>query len=333
MNKKSAHKNGWRAVHQRTKSEKRTKLAIFVLALVVSVLLVGNLIKFTQNLFQPISQTPKQYSWSGDGRINLVIKSQTVSVLSFDPHQKEVTIVDIPGQVYTEVPGGYGSWQVRAIFDLGQSENPPKGPRLLSASMNQLMGLPIDGYIKSKDKTTDQIVDDFRSPMGVKDLLGNIQTDLSPIELIRLGVGLSSVRFDKVSNLNLMDQSVFSSEEIGGQQSLVADPLRLDSIIVKNFADSQIKSEQSTIAVFNATNKPGLAAQVARVISNMGGNVIIQSSLETREAYSYITGKDSYTKKRLSQVLCSGLNCDKIPTNSSDFRAQINLVLGEDFVK
>jgi len=322
MNKKSAHKS-WKAAHLRTKSEKRTKLAIIVLALVVSVLIIGNLVKFTQNLFQPISQTPKQYSWNGESRINLVIKSTTTSVLSFDPSQEEVMVVDIPGEVYTEVPGGFGSWQTRAIYDLGQSENPPKGSRLLSQSISHLLGLPIDGYIQSGDKTTKEIVNDFRSLLGIKDLLSNIQTDLSPVELIRLGLGLSKVRFDKVGSINLAELEVFEND--------IADPMRLDNIVAQNFSDSQIVKEQVTIAVFNGTDKPGLASQVARMISNMGGNVIIQSSFEGSVPSTFITGKEGYTKKRLKQVFCSGQSCDNIPANSSDFRAQINIVLGRDF--
>lgn len=311
MNKKSAHKSSWKAAHQHAKLQKRTKLAILMLGLVVAIMAVGNLVRFTQNLFQPISQTvKKQYSWDGETRINLVVKSKTVSVLSFDPNKKEVAIMNLPSETEVQVPGGYGNWPVRSIYDLGQSEKPPKGALLLSQSMGLYLGLPIDGYIQT-DKTGGQIVSDFRSPMGIKDLLSNIQTDLSPIELIRLGFGLSKVRFDKINTYQ-------------------SDPQALDNQI-KYFADSQIQNEQATVAVFNATDRPGLAAQVAREITNMGGNVTIQTSTETKMSKTFIVGQDGYTKKRLSQIFCSKSICDKMPANSLDFRAQINVVLGEDF--
>lgn len=328
----TAHKRGgWKAASNRTKLQKKTRLAVLVLFLIVFIILMGNLFRFTQNLFQPISQTvKKEYSWDGQSRINLVVKSNEVSLLSFDPEVKEVVIAEIPPETYVDVPGGYDSWQIRAVYDLGQSENPPKGARLLRESVGLLLGLPIDGYLQVNDKSTQEMVDDLRAPLKIMELT-SLKTDLTPIELLKLEYGLSQVRFDKVKIHNLSDLEILSQEDIAGSKALIADPLRLDGFVVKNFFDSQIRDEQKTIAIFNATDTPGLAAKAARIITNLGGNVIIQTNSATKLEKTVVVGDDSFTKKRLGQVFCEKGICDKIAPSGFDFRAQLNVVLGQDF--
>ena len=79
-----------------------------------------------------------------------------------------------------------------------------------------------------------------------------------------------------------------------------------------------------------------MAQKAARMITNLGGNVIITSNAQNIYAKTIVTGQTGPTLTRLSEVF--DLGCSKDPTCANipvpeveNSRAQINIVLGEDF--
>src|SRR5688572_17057091 len=109
--KKSAHKkSGWKTAQNRVKSQKQIRLAILVLIILAAVILVGQLVRFGISLNQPVTKYShqKEYIWDGDSNLNLIIRSDKIFVLSFDPGEGEVVIAEIPPETYVNVPGGFG---------------------------------------------------------------------------------------------------------------------------------------------------------------------------------------------------------------------------------
>lgn len=285
----------WKRAQDRLKVQRKIKLATLVLLTLALLLAASLLVKFWQ-------KNAKNYSWGGEGNINLAIKGKDSYLFSFDPQDKRVTIVLIDGESYIEIPGGFGDWQVRAIYDLGELEK-GQGATFLKKSLSQFLGIPVDGFIKMDDPPR-QLID--QHPLNYLSLLSRMETDLTPLELGRLFWGLSQIRFDKV-------------KEVG-----------VDSLVQSDLYESRIRTEDLTIAVYNGTKEPGLAAKVARLITNMGGNVIIQNNAPTDQSQSLIfsaSGGGTYTLKRLSRVL--SLKVGKEDALKGTSRAQINIFLGE----
>lgn len=339
MPTKSAQKSSWKSAQHGKKVKQKTKLALLVLTLIIFIFLVGQVFRIGSSLFQPTSSDmpKKEYSWDFRSNINLAVKGSEIEVMSYNPHESSVTIVKIPQETYLVATGGLGNWQLRAIYDLG-------GSAILRSSLSLFLGIPIDGFLESPDVTS--LI--RANPLQMISSLSSLKTDLTPIELTRLLWGLRGIRFDKVQTIDLISENILENFYLAdGTRVYIADPAQID-VISSHFVESKIVSERYSIAIFNTTPKQGLAAKASRVITNIGGDVIVTSQAEqgTKTSFVYVSEaqgelKNSYTYRRLKNIFgessgsgCTDRpNCSIIPTEVKDSRAQINVVLGEDYIK
>lgn len=286
--------------------QKSVKLALLVLVGVTVLILVGQVVRLINNLHEPVTSgmPQRQIHWEGDYTLNLVLYTNSLAILSFDPDQDKVTLVNIPESLiaksYLDVSG-------------------------LKDSLTSYLGVPIDGYIQittnfSKNEPFEIIQKLKQNPINWFLNLKAVKSDLTPKELLSLALTLTKVRIDKLSEV-----------------SLGADA---DSTVYKYLSDNRLKNDQATIAVFNGTDTPGLAQKAARIISNLGGNVIIISSVKSSNLQkSFVLVKDnapSYSSKRLKEIFspeCIHSKCAILEDNDIiGSRAQINIVLGQDFI-
>lgn len=361
--RKTARK-GWKTDAKHKKSLKRTKLALLVLGLIILLIVLGKLVAFIANLQQPISKEAflpqRNYFWDGTSNLNLIIKTNTVSLLSFNPLEKSIQIYNLPDSLYLWVPGGYGSWKLSSIYPLGQADPQKLGAKFIKGSLALFFGVPIDGVIVFNGNlakaSPPQVINKFRD--GIFAYIkhsSNIQTDLSSYEMFRFVWGVSKVRFDKVQERDLLSLNVLDKSYLPDNSLIyTAEGDRIDSIS-SYFAESNLVTEKASIAIFNATKNPGLAQYGARIISNLGGNVIFAANannLQDKSAIYISRVSSEFTLKRVSQVFASdcssNLKCAIIICDMSkkvspgdgclsddpkilDSRANINIVLGNDF--
>lgn len=314
----------WKVAQTKRQKIKRTKLALIILGIFLGILILAQIFKFTQTLFSPWqikNPIPRGYSWGGQFNINIVVKDDKVSLLSFSPKNQTVTILEIPDNTFLETAHGFGKWQIRSIYDLG-------GHQLLKDSLSQFFGLPIDGFLEGV------FLDSIKkNPILNLTSLPGIKTDLTLVELIRLKLGLSGVRFDKIYMIDLEKSGALSPEKLAdGTAVLIADPAKLDSEVT-DLVDPNLKSEHKTLAIFNSTNHPQLAQKAARLITNVGGDVIIIANSQSKLEKTQIFGEESKTLDRLKQIFGISGRIDPESEDQVPSRAQINLFLGEDFFR
>lgn len=343
----------WKTVQSKNKVRKRTRLALIFLGLILMLIIFGNLVKFYQTLFSPWklysttadvgSSPPKNYTWNGEFNLNLVVKKDlAIFVLVFNPKDKKAILINIPDQTLSDVPSGFGSWQIRSVYDLGESSQKGLGVKLLKETVTSLLGLPIDGFLDIGGlkgvADGDQLITNFgKNLFGGAILLPDIKTDLTLLELIRLKIGLFSIRFDKVERLDL-SAGLEKSNLPDGTAVFIPDLIRIDGIMAPYVTDPAIKLEHKNIAVFNATELDGIAQGAARIVTNMGGNAIITTNASKKISHTQVIGEKSQTLKRLIQIFEKDCHrpCDRIDPGDEDLvrsRAQINIILGEDFTK
>lgn len=345
------------------------KLAVITLLVLALLVIGGRTIQFVRSIFQPVQSSigvERTYTWDGTFNVNIVIRGDAISVLSYNPNEKKVTVIPIPEKTYVSVPGNFGEWEIRSIYELGESVQESSGNVLLKNTVAALLGIPFDGYIELGGElaylSEKELVDKIRQqPISFMSSFSEIETDLSMVELIKLVWSISQVRFDKVAVLDLEKLAIINNDTLpDGSNVLGVDTIRLDSIL-ENINESSLPSERLTVAVFNATNHPGLAQKAARRIKNMGGNVIIANNAEMQRDKTLVVPQienaqdimQSRTYKRLTQVFGSScskdLECDIIECMSSEkladnvcqikdpevalSRAQINVIVGEDFAQ
>lgn len=334
---RSRSDRGWKDVQSKIKASRRNKLALLVLGLVAGLLLLSWGVKFTQSLFSSWNvqtKIPRKYHWNGEFNLNLLVRTNRISLLSYNPKEAKVTVVNIPDETFLEVPFGFGSWQLRSVYELGESQKQLGGHKLLVDTLTNFLAVPVDGFLDLKDLNPERsvitIVDSLRkNPFFMFKLLPVLKSDLNLLELLRLDFQLSKVRFDKVEEISLDKLDVLDKGSLpDGTFVFTGDPVKLDSIL-SALADPEIVSEHKTIAVFNGTNKGLLAVKWARLIRNLGGNVIITGNTEEIKQ-TKVTGVKSTTLKRLQQIFASDDTSGSPEPGSS--RADINLLLGEDYV-
>lgn len=329
-------KKGWKDIQSKAKQNRRTKLALFILALVAGMLIISWAIQLTGRLFSPLGALQQRnYIWNGEFNINLLLRTSHISLLSYNPKEEKVTIINVPDELFLDVPFGFGKWQLRAVYELGQSQKGVGGDRLLKDTLTSFFAVPIDGFLDfsslQRAKSASEIVESLRrNPFSGLNLLSSLKTDLTVWELLRLKTSLSSVRFDKVKELDLTALGVLEQGNLpDGTGVLTTDPIKLDSVL-SDLVDPVIVSEHKTIAVFNATERGQLAGKWARLITNLGGNVIITNNARERLEKTKVVGEKSLTLKRIQQILG---DYDTISPSNEDVvssRAQINVFIGED---
>lgn len=340
----------------------KTKLALLVLGIILVLILIGKAIGTINHLNEPISQgntVSRFHLWDRKSNLNLIVIGKDIAVVSFNPQDKTIAVVNIPDSLYLNVPGGFGSWQIASVYNLGQAEKQRIGGKLLKSSVTSLLGVSIDGYIVFEGSFKDQNVHDLvemlkGSKFSFLKVLGDIQTDLTLREFFDLSQGMSFVRFDKVENVDLVKLNLLGKSKLpDGTSVFISDPDRIDSIS-SHFTENLISDSKVSVAVYNGTEIQGLAQKVSRMISNLGGNVIISTTSKEKFSKSMIVVKDSKSSEvveRLGEIFTSdcsnSLKCDIIlceigknynPNDRCNIkdavilesRAQISVVLGED---
>ena len=157
MPKKSVQKKGWprsnrgwKDVQSKKQVARKTRWAITVLAILIGLVILGKGVKFTQMLFTPWQQSRtdrRNFSWNGDFNLNIVVRAKNVSLLSFNPQTQKITLISIPSNTYLDVPKGFGYWELRSVYDLGESQKELGGDRLLARTLTNFFALPIEGFL------------------------------------------------------------------------------------------------------------------------------------------------------------------------------------------
>lgn len=320
------------------KNQAQIVLGLVTLGLLISLILLGKILDGVGVFLRPFSpETPseRRYSWDGQGALNVVVKADQVYVLSLNLPQNQAVILKIPDNTHVSLPFGFGKWATGSIYQLGQSETPRIGARLLKEAIGEALGVPVDGYIilhgsKLETPFEKTVLELRQNPLLALSFLGQIKTDLSLWEYWQMIWGLRGIRFDKIKTLDLGQSSLtLWSLLADGSRVLTFDQQRLDQFVQKYFENSKVKDEGLNIGIYNSTNHLGLAEKASRVVTNLGGRVTFTANLSQALKTTYVLGKNSYTLTLLSKIFVPKESSK--PSDLDLSRAEINLFLGEDW--
>lgn len=342
-----------RTAPRKKPSRSRLGLGLAALGFLIMVIIIGKFVQIAVDLNQPMfpgsPAEEKTSSFNGQNQFNVIVSAGDIFVIFFDPQQNNAAVVQIPDDIYINLPFQFGRWQIGSIYQLGQAESPPMGTQLFKDSISSSLGVPLDGYLVFDQDKRDakEFIEHLRkSFMGGFLPLEDGYTDLSRVEYWRFIHGLKGVRSDKINYYNLGDEDVTQPTNLSdGSQASSFDNIKLNSFIQRYLTDSSIKAEELTIGVFNATDHPGMAEKATRIVNNMGGRVVLTVSTPVRLQKSLVIGKDSYTLKRLVDVFAPSCNhkafqffgssqdqhCLTSDPNLNLSRVDVNIILGEDY--
>lgn len=278
--------------------------------------------------------------WDGRNKVNLVFQSESIFIASFDPLTKSLSFLVIPDETFIEAVHGYGPYRAESLKKLGEIEG--YGGKLLAESLQEYLGIPIDGYllVDGLALKNDSVESKNLVARSMVSLLKNGgETNLADWDLVRLWWKIKKLRGGQTVTFNLAEMSAFSEVILpDGSRAAEVDPERLEKVVSRLFVDERIRNENLAIAVLNGTTYAGLAGRAAKLVSHMGGRVVAVGEIEettVREALkekkcqiqSPAKYKKTYTVKKLGEIF----GCRWIGEKLYQQRAEVVLIIAEGY--
>ncbi|MFC1790013.1 LytR C-terminal domain-containing protein [Patescibacteria group bacterium] len=271
-------------------------------------------------------------------RLNIVFGEDPVVLVSWDKKAQSLTFLNIPGQVSLKAKEGLGHYRLGAFARLEQQEN---NPRLGEESFWWHLGVPVQAWYP----------DDLSRPPGEdkrilkRRLLRQLFSVWQRGDWEELAPGTKWLSFGSAL-IGLWRQPLAEIEiyELKKGRELVAvssnsedqfefDIEKTDQLFRETLFERQIKQENLSVGIANATSKPGLAKNVSRLVENLGGRVVDLTdwpqALQKSQLITTEAAKNSLTVKKLS-------SCFKTSSKQSEsetFLVDVLLVIGEDVEK
>lgn len=330
---------GWKLEQKK----RRQKNFFSLLKGIISLLLLLLVVFLSFSIVKTISKVQLNFH----GRTTVVLNTIPVLLLSFEPKNKLI-IISLPSNIYLQVPRGFGSYKLSSIWDLGDLEKSVGGGRLLKETIEEFIGIPVDGWlgwkignyhigsqeediISSKNRLTSWKY--LVKPKETLALFKNVQTNLNLLDLVWFWWQIKLTRFDKMNYIDLSHTEVLSKLTLADKSEVVTvNPLALDYFLKELFYDAKIINEHIGIEVLNGTDQAGLANRFSRLITNLGGNIITLGNSDQRIDQCLIIGEkkilESYTGQRFINIF----NCKKI-IQKPESRADLQIVVGDDYYR
>lgn len=200
-------------------------------------------------------------------RFTVVIDGEKRALLSISTDKKGAVVIVLPNDLYiSRLAHGYGAYQVSKIYEVGELDH--RGGEVFSSTLSQYLGIPVDGFIHTK-RNPENLKAFFTSP----EFFLNDRSNLSLIDRIKIIATINELRFDRIEIFNLQDRA----EKIilaDGLKARSIDSLDLDHLLGGSFVEKRLEDENLRVLILNSTKTAGLGNRVARLLSNIGMNVV-----------------------------------------------------------
>jgi hypothetical protein len=276
----------------------------------------------------------KRAVWDGKNQLNLIIQSDEIYLYSFQPENQILNIVVIPNSTYIPTAKNFGEYPIANIYKLGEQEN-IDGGQLLSLSAQNLLAVPIDGYIYLDNCLTgsSQALGNGRTLSLAGCFFKNkLKTNLTGWDLYRFINQSRSLSKGAYKKTDFSGSDLFIKQQLpDGSQINRPDLLKIDRLSVRLFSDTTVLNEALTVSVLNSTNKLGLANYAGRFIRNIGAKLVsTEDNQKQNESVIYYKNadiKNSYTLLKLKHTFQIN-NMEQ-----KEIGEDMVIVLGEDFIR
>lgn len=318
----------------RDNKKKVIKVITDIFSRLLILLLLGLIFFLPFSIYQGI----KKSVWDGKNNINLVIQGERIFIYTYHPDDEILNIISLPNDLYLETARGYGEYKLKNIYQLGGVEK-IGGGELLRMSLQNLFVAPIDGQIikikneklKMKNKNLEK---GKLTSLYLCLLTRRCETNLSVWDLIRVFSHLNKLKFNNINLVKIEETILFKKEKLAdGSEVFRLETLQIDDFSQRYFTDKKFLNEGLKLSILNATNYPGLAKNVSRLLKNIGGEMV--SSKDADQVfdrsilyYSNEEQKKTYSFKKISQIF----QIEQVLWDSQ-IEGDVRLVLGKDYLE
>lgn len=312
-------------------------LAVTVVVAVLLTLGAYNFLKLFLSPLDSAAGSSFQNTSSWDGKMPLSILFLEVSDLeaSSSPTQNlGVFSLNSTQGLFTflSLPTSYSN--LRELYGLGEISAAVGGVGVVADKVRGILGVPVDEYVIVDSEGLGQLGRIFPQVQSLQDLFvlenilkipevwgiarNSIRTSLDIPSILKVVWYLMHVRSDKI------DQLILAPE-------LLADSIELDRKLSPFFKDEHLVEEHLKIQVLNGSGESGVARWAARVVRNIGGEVIRVDNFDRQDlvrGYLFLESSGSYTASRLARIF--NVSDSRPPREGSEARADITIVLGSE---
>ncbi|AKM79150.1 MAG: hypothetical protein UX85_C0003G0053 [Candidatus Beckwithbacteria bacterium GW2011_GWB1_47_15] len=244
-----------------------------------------------------------------DGRLPMsVVESQgeQLWLKSFFPEENRWLELKLPGNTLVEVPGGFGQYQLRSVYKLGELDG--RGGQLLARSVQDLLAVPVDGWrVEGK-------------------------TNLSWWDRLRLW-WQGNLNGSRKKEINLGQLASFQPLELkDGSRIYRVSQILVDDLVNREYFDDRLAEENLTVAILNGSGVTGMAKTVSRLAANLGAEVVSIKNYQSIGTSMLVVAETGVVESRTYQRLSQALGIAKVEIRpGNEFRADLAVVVGEDF--
>lgn len=270
----------------------------------------------------------------GTRRITAVINSQPLVVVSLNRSNGEVMVIKIPGNTMISVSGGYGQYPAVSVWALAKQEG--HGTGLVTRSFREFLGIPIDlavdvgGEVLSDNDETELVKDSQRivwECMVGKRGCGEVDK----IKLMGIWLATRKIAPGKVVYLPIESMPGTKTDQLpDGLSILEADINGIDLFVSRYAVDERIKNEGLAIGVYNAAGYPGLATKASRILTNLGGRVLVVEDWEERLSSCELRSAEDVRVSFTYRLVKDVFDCRDGKVNGED-EVDLTVLIGEGY--
>lgn len=266
--------------------------------------------------------------WDGQSRLNIALAGEKTCLLSLDPVDSELVLVEIPSETEVEVAFGYGVYPINSVYELSRLEK--REGELLAETFENNFAVPVEGWFYSSGEIESSKPKSLLTKLIFSTLKMGAKTnltfwDLSRLWLVSNNVSVFRANFFNLSNLNLLEEVELPDKT----KALKIDEDRLDAFTQQYFQEKKLGGENLVIEVINSTKLPGLAEKGARLLTNVGVEVVGVGNQEEVVSRCLLVGESSIQKNYLTQRVMGIFGCNW--REGEEGKGDLTLILGEEF--
>lgn len=332
----------WQREKEKKRAAKHTKTVVGALVIFFVLVFAWHAIGFVK-FFIDFFHFGEAQNVVQQGRTNLVLDFGQISLVSIDTENNTMFIANLLPEVYTKLAQG-GEYKLVKTYEIGELTAKGDGGKLLTQSVQELFDIPIDGYVKltkpydNKSITVEELKDTFGSVSFLLHFLrsrnfdGHIDTNLSAFDTLSLWWHVRGIRSDKIDYVVFDDTNKYEQKELAdGSKVLGISEITIDQVVGDRFVDSLIAKENVRVRIINASGKPGVANNMARLILHTGGEVIrVETADQVQEKSKIIVSKEGSANqliKRLSKLQKFDIIA---PHSQYDDLSDVTIIIGTD---
>jgi hypothetical protein len=250
---------------------------------------------------------------------------KTIELITIWPDNFRVVSILIPGELRLSTVGGYGTYRLASLINLGRVEK--VGDALLVDSVGFTFGIPIHQIQWESSENAD--FNNARLSLLKRGISGR-QSMKEVMDILSM---MNSISKNTVEKIELSKRNVIQSKlENDGSESLVTDSALLDHFVSEKISAIWKDAALTQVAIINASNKPQMATQWSRLPRVGGFDVVSVTEQQQIENETRILFSDEMVKNGLiGRVLQRMFPLAKLDlADTSKYRAQIAIILGLD---